>query len=252
MRFGLAAGLAGIALAQDPSSADFYRQRKEIALGARLAEEARQRTTPFESDVFHQYLADLGARLAAPLPEPRFDYTFTVIAEDPDGPAHEPLSFPGGAILVPAHLILETQDESEFAGMLAHAMAHCAEPRRMRPVTGSQGAVPIVFAGGWTGLGSPESLLPMAFRPLQRRSEIEADAMAAKAMAAAGYDPRALEAYLRRVGAPEERLTALRDAIRQLLPGTYGAAGRTRFADVRDAVRNAIPEHVPAAPRLLK
>ena len=52
-----------------------------------------------------------------------FSYTVAIVADDG---GYEPISLPGGFIFVPASTILAARNEAEFAGMLAHAMAHIA------------------------------------------------------------------------------------------------------------------------------
>lgn len=68
---------------------------------------------------------------------------------------HEPIAFPGGFIFVPARLILAAQDEDEFAGMLAHSIAHIAERHATRQATRSEitnmSTTPLIYMGGWTG-----------------------------------------------------------------------------------------------------
>jgi predicted Zn-dependent protease len=91
--------------------------------------------TPLDNAAALDFVKRLGARLAAQLPEPRFDYTFAVTASDQSNVLHEPLSLPGGYIFVPTSLFLTVQDEAEFAGMLAHAMAHVANRDGTRAAT---------------------------------------------------------------------------------------------------------------------
>ena len=107
MRFiaGLLAVLAFSAAAQDRPPERLYSREKEIALGARLAGDAKQRTTPLDNADFRDYVDRLAGRLITFFPEPRCSYTFSSIADDVGGAAHEPLSFPGGPILLPARLL---------------------------------------------------------------------------------------------------------------------------------------------------
>src|SRR5262252_4714037 len=113
MRFvaGLLAVLAFSASAQDrpPERSLGYSREKEIALGTRLAEDARQRTTAFDNTAFRNYVDQLAGRFITFFPEPRCSYTFSLVADDVGGASREPLSFPGGPILLSAWLIFETQ-----------------------------------------------------------------------------------------------------------------------------------------------
>ena len=109
---------------------NFYSLEKERALGEQLAKEVERQVTPVEIRAVQEYLDDLTRRLAAQLPA-QFAYTVAVIKEDGE---YEPMPLPGGFIFVPTSLILAAQNEAEFAGMLAHAMAHIAA-RHGTPVT---------------------------------------------------------------------------------------------------------------------
>ena len=248
MRFlaALVAALSFTAGAQD--------RAKEAALGAKMAEDLKQRTTAFESAAYLTYIEQIAARLARELPEPRWRYAFSAVEDDLGGPAHEPLSFPGGTIFVPARLILATRNDAEFAGMIAHAMAHCAERDRIRRASrtqlAQQPAIPLIFLGGWYGVGAQQAVLPAGMRRLQGEFEMAADALAAKTIAAAGFDPHALAEYLRRTGAEDERVDSLALAT-QGLPVPPPAA-EAAFTRVQEEVRAAFPARRPAPPRLLK
>ncbi len=170
------------------------------------------------------FVERVGARLAAKLPEAAYPYTFAVIAEDKDELLHEPAAFPAGYIFAPKSLLLEAKDESEFAGMLAHAMAHIALGHGMQVATVS----------GWTGFGA-RLLASNRFVPasLMRDGpilEMQADQLAVIVMALAGYDPDGLIRYLTREwpadapdrGARDSRIQSMEQAIQaQLPPGSF-------------------------------
>ena len=77
---------------------NFYSLEKEAALGAQLAGEFHRKTTAIASAAVHDYVARLGARLIAQIPDTGFTFTFTVVAESMDSGIHEPLALPGGYI----------------------------------------------------------------------------------------------------------------------------------------------------------
>src|SRR5712664_238770 len=152
---------------------NFYSVEKEAAIGASLARDVRQNTTAIDSPAVRDYVQRIGGQLSAQLSSPP-SYTVSVIADDRGGPSHEPLSLPGGYIFVPAKLILTARNDAEFAGMLAHAMAHVAERHGTRQATQGQVAnnasIPLIFMGGWMSMGEgDESLVPMSFRSTLRR-----------------------------------------------------------------------------------
>lgn len=201
--------LAGLSLAAEAppgpagKAVNYYSLEKEAALGKQLAADFRQRNTPIDSPIVQNYLDRLGQRIAAELRDAKFPYTFRVIAGDPCRTVHEPAALPGGYVFVPGALFVEARNEAEFAGMLAHAMSHIA----LRHATGqaprgqlaNHASIPLIFMGGWSGSCSEELLLPRASVALRRSQELEADVLAIRTIARAGFDPMALVRYIERV-----------------------------------------------------
>jgi predicted Zn-dependent protease len=224
---------------QTPSN--FYSRQKEVALEAAVSQQALRNATPLDDPAALDFVQRLGARLAGTLPEPRFTYTFSLIANDQDNVLHEPLSFPGGYILVPASLFLAAQDEAEFAGMLAHAMAHIQARHGTRVATSA-----VVFVGGTAGLGSrPNASAPLSIAGLARAFEGEADLTAVKMTSAAGYDPQALARYFGRVWpdnpadpARDTRISEILGAIQQVAPSNFTDEFPRIQATIRERSRN--------------
>jgi len=221
---------------------NFYSLAKEAAIGARLSEHLRQDTTAVESPAVRDYVQRIGSQLAQQLTNAPFSYTFSVIADDRGGRTHEPISLPSGYIFVPTSLILAAQDDAEFAGMLAHAMAHVAERHGTRLATRGELAnlttIPIVYMGDAAG-----SLIPTGFQIIQRRFEVDADALAIKMTSDAGYDPKALVRYVARTqaeGSRESRVAAMENAIQKLPLKTYSAGSADDFAQLQEEVRRTV------------
>ncbi len=224
---------------------------KEPALGASLARQIRQRTTAIENPEVQDYLERIGSQLAAQTPNANAIYKFALISDEAGGATHEPLSLPGGYIFVSAGLFRSATNEAEFAAMLAHAMAHV-----LLPLPGP-GDIPLIFMGGWNGLGagSSGSLLPVSVLKTQRENETRADALAIQTMSASGYDPEALTVYIARTqpspqrpgnifaALPERdtRITAIQQAIADLPPRTYPPTDQNEFGRMQEEVRSSVP-----------
>lgn len=161
--------------------------KKEEALGKALAEQVRRSSNPVGPQAVQDYVSQLGARLAAQLPTGAFPKTISVVDFDRTNPLQEPVVLPGGYIFVPLGLLLAAQDEAEFAGMLAQAMAR--EPLELAL---NDGPIPLFYSGGFP------TIMPVSVRNEQSRIELQADATAAAAMARAGFDPAALLSYIER------------------------------------------------------
>jgi predicted Zn-dependent protease len=226
-----------------------------------------QSTTPLDSAAVHDFVEQIGRKLAAQLPDAGISYTFTAIADDMNGSTHEPLSLPGGYIFVSASLIQTARNEAECAGMLAHAMAHVAARHGTRQATRAEavhmGGGPLIFIGGWTGtnVGGNGQAVPLGFLSFQRAFEAEADALAVRMTWGAGYDPRALVRYIGRVQrddrsnafsplpSRESRIAYIERAIQELPPKTYSSSDR--FPRIQSEVRRLTPNQLHRAPSLL-
>jgi beta-barrel assembly-enhancing protease len=183
---------------------NFYSIQKESALGEQLAGAYRDAHPPLDSAVVRDYVEQVGARLmrALPQPSPFLPYHFEVTA-DSTGTFLEPVYFPAGYIFIPAGLILETQDEAEFAGTLAHAMAHVLGRHYTRQQTKFEiaglAAGPVrsvrVAVGQNQSIDQP---IDAGFLQFQKSMESEADRIAVQLTSTAGYDPRGLERFIAR------------------------------------------------------
>ena len=235
----LAVLLVGVAQAQERQpgqDVNFYSRDKELALGQQLASSFGRQTTPLDVADVSEYVKRVGSNLAAHFPGD-WTYRIEVVREDRGGPTHEPVAFPGGPIFVSLDLLKTAQSESEFAGMLAHAMAHVASRHATRLATKTE------LAGT-----DPSAAAPMGMLAFRRSTEREADYWAVKAMAAAGYDPAALASYIARVQISprqgsvfetlpprEERVHAIETEFRQLPAATYPTGDE--FARIQSEIK---------------
>jgi predicted Zn-dependent protease len=252
---------AALLPAQEPPTANAYSLEKEGALGKQLAGDMRQRSTPIDNPVVQDYVERLGRRIAAQISNARFPFTFSVILEDQCS-AHEPAVLPAGYLFVPAALFTAAQDEAEFAGMLAHAMQHVVQRHGTRQATRgvlvNYATVPLIFMGGAAGC-THKMAIPSRFLELQRKDELEADALAVRSMAQSGFDPKAMVRYLERVqeadtrSGPEarvpvldrqERLAGLNTAIGALVEAEYAEGSQDDFLAARREVELSVKSKV--------
>src|SRR5262245_15518267 len=244
---------------QPAKGVNFYNLEKEIALGNGLASDFRSRNRIFENRVIQDYINRIGKRLAYEIGGPPFTYTFALF-DDASARYAEVAAFPGGFIFVPASLILAAQDEDELAGMLTHAIAHIASRHSTRLATREEllqvASAPLIYVGGWSGMVGAAAMVPLGMQQAVRKFELDADRQAARKMAAAGYDPAALERYVERAPLVEEgqrtqRLQAIREVIFDLPPRTYDP--HQSLAPIQDEIRRiAPPPTAPNAPKLAR
>lgn len=264
--------LAGVSLsAQEPlgpaQNSVNYSLEKEAALGRQLAAEFRRRTIPIDSPIVQNYLDRVGQRIAAYMPDAKFPFTFSVIADEPCQ-THEPTALPGGYVFVPLSLFVAAREEDEFAGMLAHAMEHVAQRHETRQATrGTTATIPLIVMGGWGCSGG--LAVPVAFLASQQNAELEADVLAVQTLSRAGFDPNALVRYIERVQVQpagptskaysptpdrDKRVAALLATIQKLPKVDYAVAPTDEFATARHEALRFMEEPVrsKAPPSLMR
>jgi predicted Zn-dependent protease len=263
-------------MAQQPrqigAGVNFYSLEKEVALGNQVAAEFRKSHRMLESPVVAAYVNGIGQRLVSQMGGPPFTYRFEVYADDSRA-MPEVAALPGGFVFVPTSLMLAVYDEDELAGMLAHGIAHVASRHGTKQATKAElvdrATIPLIYMGGWSGAAMRQGqaqAIPMGMLQTVRKFELDADVLAARAMAAAGYDPAALARYIERVQSPDEgepkvwsalparwqRLAAIREVIAGLGLQVYRThEGLTQAQEEVKRVTTR-PETPPKAPPTLR
>lgn len=163
---------------------------------------------------------------------------------------------PSGFVVVTTGLLRAAQTEDELAAVLAHEVAHVQLGHTMQPVEGArkqerltgvllEGTSDLVhkFFGKVVSVGT-DFVLDRGFG---KQNELAADALSARILGRAGYEPSALPAFLARLEGPGakggffSRHPPAADRVRALgaLPGARGPlppARRTRLASAVKAI----------------
>lgn len=255
--FNVWALTGGVLLAQAP--VEEKAQARQVAMGREYARELRTQTVALDSAVVQGYVDRLGRLLAAQMPGAAPSFEFTV-AEFTACPAtQEPVALPGGFVFFPARLLAAAGNESEFAAVVAHAVAH--EVLHQSPVVVPEGggAIPLLMLGGWTSGCQGRQSVPLGFAATWKKQEREADALTWKALEAAGFDPRALTVYLQRVSESARTEIQREQQTERLaaLPSLQAATTRQdseEFEAARGEIRRFVEAQSPArrAPSLVR
>lgn len=172
-----------------------YSKEQDIQLGQEASAEVRKQVQVVQNRQLQSYVSEIGQKLASQPEANDYPYSFTLIKED----SINAFALPGGPIFVHSGLLKAADNEAQLAGVLAHEIAHVA----LRHATNQASKanliqLPAVLAGaaigdqsalaqlGQLGLGLGVNSLMLKY---SRDAESQADALGARLMAEAGYNP---------------------------------------------------------------
>jgi hypothetical protein len=172
-----------------------YSKEQDIQVGRQAAAEIMQQVDVVQDRELQEYVKSLGRRLAASPSAGGYPYEFTLIND----PSINAFALPGGPIFVHTGLIRAAENEAQVAGVLGHEIAHVALRHGTNQASkASLLQIPAAAAGILLGDGSTTGQLAQAGVGLglnlmmlkySRGAENEADALGAKILHDAGYNP---------------------------------------------------------------
>lgn len=190
-------------------------ESREIEVGQKLDEEIGQKLGFYTEGKLQSYVNEVGQRLVRAGNPRSFTYEFKIV----DIAEENAFASMGGFVYITRGMLAELNSEAELAGVLAHEIGHISArhiPKQLTRAFGYQLLSLGALALGAT-LGSSANNLDKApvavsailfqvMRGYSREAELEADELGLFFAAQAGYDPRALLAFLRSLRV-KERLT---------------------------------------------
>ncbi len=172
-----------------------FSKQQDVELGKQAASEIRGQVEVVANDELQRYVKDLGARLTEQSAAEDYPYEFTLINED----SINAFALPGGPIFVHSGLLDAAETEGQLVGVLAHEVSHVVLRHGTSQASKAQMLqLPAVLAGavmgqesvwsqvGQIGLGLGLNALIMKY---SRGAEKQADALGARIMAGAGFNP---------------------------------------------------------------
>jgi beta-barrel assembly-enhancing protease len=190
----------------------------ERKLGESIVQDIRAHETAFvEDDEVEEYLGTIGARLTAVMAGARYDFQFFLLRD----PVVNAFALPGGFVFVHTGLIAIADSESELASVIGHELGHVTQRHIARMFAQQQQvqmpmmvalAAALLLARSRPDLASGAAAATQATIVQQqlgysRDYEREADRVGQEALAAAGFDPRAMASFFEKM----QRSTRLSD-----------------------------------------
>ncbi len=193
----------------DPASA-VLSPMQETLLGETLLTQIRGALPISLDPELNEYIQSLGTQLVAGGSASHLDFTFLLVRDS----TINAFAAPGGIVAVNTGLLLAAQNESELAGVMAHEIAHVAQ-RHLARTYANAGSINLttalamlasIVAGAYGGgdVGSAALMSSMAASAqaqlaFSRASEQEADRVGIGLLAAAGFDPQGMPAFLQKL-----------------------------------------------------
>ena len=226
---------------------------EEERIGQRVVSQLKAQGMILEDPELEAYVSDIGWRLAEHTERPPSDFTFFMI----DDPSVNAFALPGGYIGINAGLLLETETESELAGVVAHEIAHVTQRHIARQIEATQGLTWVtaaavllaIIAGG----GDPsvvQAALTMGMSNLgqqqinfTRQHELEADRLGIHTLARAQYNPNGMADFFRKM---ERRSRLYGNRLPEIL--LTHPVSDTRISEAESRIRDLHVETVRESP----
>ena len=193
-------GVAVVPLPQ-PTGWDMFSPEQDIQVGKQNAGEVRKQMPILpDSNPVSQYVRQLGQKLESTMPQPTWPYEFHVVQQKDINA----FALPGGPVFINLGTVQAAQNEAQLAGVMAHEMSHVYERHSTKQASKQAAAqLPLGVLGALLGDGLGGALARAGlqfgagsiFLKYSRDMESQADAVGARIMYNAGYDPLQLAVF---------------------------------------------------------
>lgn len=179
----------------------------EVQFGREVAAQILGQYTLYSGKELSRYVMLVGKAVAMHASRSEITYRFAILDSD----IINAYAAPGGYVFITLGAIKRMQDEAELAAVLAHEIAHITNRHIVKELnvrgeeSGGQSAlVALIGASSSTAQAIIDQAVDAAMtllfqRGYQQQDELESDASAVQLLLQTGYDPQALQRYLKRV-----------------------------------------------------
>lgn len=183
-------------------------QQDEYQIGRMIVRGLRDQDQILEDPEVSEYIRSIGGRLSSQANDGSQRFNFFVVKDN----SINAFALPGGFIGVNSGLLLDTDNESELAGVIAHEVAHVTQRHIARSIaaqsrsslvsTAAMLAAILVgaAAGGggdaaMAGVAAAQSLAIQQQISFTRDNETEADRVGLGILARSGFDPQGMPTF---------------------------------------------------------
>ena len=181
---------------------------EELELGKKFALEARAKLPLIDDVEVTNYVNRIGQKIVGALGDQPFSYQFLVIRD----PRINAFAVPGGYIYVHGGLLMRAANDDEVAGVLGHEVAHVNAHHLARQQEATQlmnyaTLLGVLLSIVQPAIGAGALAVNQATQlKYSREFEQEADYLGARYMRQAGYDPRGMLDFFKKM-LDEQRTT---------------------------------------------
>jgi predicted Zn-dependent protease len=180
--------------------------QEEKQLGARFVVEVEKQRKVVTDPQVQGYLDRLGNRLLTGVRAREFDFTFKAVRDD----SVNAFAVPGGHVYVHTGLIKAAQNETELASVMAHEINHVVARHGTQQLTQQYGyglVIQLILGQNPNLLAQLASTLfgQGAFMAYSRSMENQADYLGVETMYRAGYDPRGMISFFKKIDTINQR-----------------------------------------------
>lgn len=225
---------------------------EEYYIGRAVAARMTATYPLYKNSRLTEYLNQIGQTLALHSEKPTTfgGYHFAIL----DTPEINAFACPGGIILITRGMLESVKSEEELAAVLAHEIGHIIHRDGIAAISSSRWSEALLVIGSSAAKefgpkdtaklvslfeGSIDDVVKtLVVNGYGRDQELAADAAALKYLAAAGYDPKGLTGYLKRL---EQAGQGSKGGILTTHPGTDDRLEKVADAGVPEADTASVP-----------
>jgi len=180
--------------------------QEEKQLGDKFVVEVEKQRKVVTDPQVQGYLNRLGNRLLTGVRAREFDFTFKAVRDD----SVNAFAVPGGHVYVHTGLIKAAQNETELASVMAHEINHAVARHGTQQLTQQYGyglVIQLLLGKNPNLLAQLASTLfgQGAFMAYSRSMENQADYLGVETMYRAGYDPRGMISFFKKIDTINQR-----------------------------------------------